>query len=180
METKTQIRPIDYVVLISVLLISIIIGFYHGFRDKLSNLLRKTKKQRSNDAVELNLMNEGENRKTSEYLMANSTMGTIPVTFSLLASFYSATALLGIPGEVYQYGAQFLMTAFGHGFVPLIGAFITGPFFSSHNVSSVFEYFELRFDSKHVRLVGSICYLIRNSISSIYHKIRVVKGCSKK
>jgi Na+/proline symporter len=38
---------------------------------------------------------------------------------------------------------------------------VTGPFFVKIKAMSVFEYFELRFGSKRVRLVGMACYVIR-------------------
>ena len=166
---STQITWFDYLVLSLVLSISVLIGFYHGFRDKLRKLFKTNKGEQTTSAIELDPIEvdrELENRgKTSEYLMANSSMGTFPVAMSLLATVYSATSLLGVPAEVYQYGIQFWISAFAQSLCPLIGAFITGPFFASHNVHSIFEYFELRFDSKYVRTVASICYVIKNSIT---------------
>ena len=171
MSGLAKITAIDYVVLCVILFISICIGFYHGFRARVLNFLKRNRVENNNKKIELKAKenadeaNNKETNKTSDYLMANSTMGTIPVAFSLLASFYSATALLGIPAEIYQYGIQYWMISFGLAMCPLIGAFITGPFFASHKVLSIFEYFEMRFESRLVRLVGVWCYLIRNSIS---------------
>lgn len=178
----TQIGLIDLLVLGLVLMISICIGLYHGFRDRASRLLfkKQSNNEQSNIKLEsrhavnesfrnnemVDLKTSGLNR-TSDYLMANSTIGVLPIAFSLLASFYSATVLVGVPGEVYQYGAEFWISAFGHSIAPLIGAFVTAPFFAKHNISSVFEYFEKRFESKRVRLVASSCYLIKTSMACI-------------
>jgi Na+/proline symporter len=48
---------------------------------------------------------------------------------------------------------------------PLIGAYITGPFFQRLNAKSAFEYLELRFDSTTVRKFGMACYVLRNFIA---------------
>ena len=170
---NSQITWIDYLILSLVLMISVLIGFYHGFRDKVNKMFSRRSEQTSS-TIELDPIESEKNieNKTSEYLMANSTMGTFPVSMSLLATVYSATSLLGVPAEVYQYGIQFWISAFAQSLCPLIGAFITGPFFATHNIRSIFEYFELRFDSKYVRLVASICYVIKNSITCKLSKSR--------
>lgn len=202
-SSSSQISAIDYTVIALILIISFFIGVYHGFREKILAYLFDNKQ--SEDTIKNGTKNgtngtngtkielhekeamiekngtENNTRKnetkTSEYLMANSTMGTIPVAFSLFATSYSATVLIGVPAEVYQFGVQFWISAFAHAVCPLIGAFITGPFFANHNVHSIFEYFELRFASRHVRLVGSVCYLIRNSIAckfKFYYKFKLL------
>ena len=45
---------------------------------------------------------------TEEYLMASRSMGTIPMTLSLVASFMSAITLLGTPAELYVSGTQYV------------------------------------------------------------------------
>jgi SSS family transporter len=102
----------------------------------------------------------------SDYLTANSSMGFLPVAFSLLASFFSATALAGTPAEIYQYGIQNWIGTFGMMVTPLIGAFVTGPFFANLNIVTVFDYLQLRFDSIIVKKIGAFCYVLRNFISS--------------
>jgi hypothetical protein len=184
----SQITAWDYVVLSIILLISIFICLYHGFSQTIDSLILKIKakvkpknevcaESAESKNIELNeienkvnINNETEvnqNNKTSQYIMANSTMSTLPIAFSLLASFYSATALIGFPAEIYQYGIQYWMMVFGQSVCPLFGAFITGPFFAKLKVLSIFEYFEMRFDSHNVKLIGMGCYLVRNSISCI-------------
>lgn len=49
---------------------------------------------------------------------------------------------------------------------PLIGCFGTGPLFSKMNLTSVFEYLEVRFQSKKVKLVGTLIYVLKNFIAS--------------
>lgn len=143
-----SLKLIDYIVLILVLLISLSIGLYYG----LKRLFIK-----SNEA------------QFDEYLMASGSLGAFPISLSLLASFFSATAILGFPSEVFYYGIEFWTCIFPMICTPLIGAFITGPLFTRLKILSVFEYLKIRFDSTTVRLIGVACYFTRNLIStSIY------------
>ena len=43
-------------------------------------------------------------KNTEEFLMASRSMGTLPMTLSLVASFMSAITLLGTPAEMYVSG----------------------------------------------------------------------------
>lgn len=61
----------DYVVFAAVLIISLGIGVYYAWAGS-------------------------KNQTTSEFLMASRSMGTLPVSLSLLASFMSAITLLGM------------------------------------------------------------------------------------
>ena len=40
-------------------------------------------------------------------------MTVFPIALSLLASFFSATSLLGNPAEIYIYGIQYIICIFG-------------------------------------------------------------------
>ena len=51
---------------------------------------------------------KGQN-STAEFLMASRSMGTLPMTFSLVASFMSAITLLGTPADIYVSGTQYLV-----------------------------------------------------------------------
>ena len=70
-------------------------------------------------------------KNTEEFLMASRSMGTIPMTMSLVASFMSAITLLGTPAEMYVSGTQYialavsyplLMGAAAHLFLPVFDA----------------------------------------------------------
>ena len=74
--------------------------------------------------------------------------------------------MIGFPAEVYIYGVKQWTIAFGFALLPLITAFITGPFFMRIKVMSVNEYLMKRFNSKNVRTLGVIGYIIRSSITS--------------
>lgn len=87
----------DYLVLLFILAISMLIGFYFGFKSKLKNLMTRNKITDKNEEIELKETNDSnEKSQVSEYLTANSSMNPLPVALSMLATFYSATALLGM------------------------------------------------------------------------------------
>jgi Na+/proline symporter len=92
-------------------------------------------------------------------------MGAFPIALSLLATFFSSSSLLGFPAEVYENGIQYFIIVLGVCFVPLIGAFLTGPFFDSLKVVSIFEYLKMRYNSELARLLGVSLYLIRTFIA---------------
>ena len=109
--------------------------------------------------------NKGNNR-VSEYLTGNASMGTNPVAFSLLASFFSTTSVLDYPADVYSYGMQVWVISLGVATTTLIAAFITGPFFDNLKIKSIFEYIEKRYKSKPLRTLGMICYVLRGFVVS--------------
>ena len=99
-----QLTIYDYLVLSFVLLVSIIIGFYHAIKAKWPNFVlfrnSRVRVTYEGDSKGINKNNE----QIREYLIASGSMSAFPIAFSLLASFFSATALLGFPAEVYTYG----------------------------------------------------------------------------
>jgi Na+/proline symporter len=183
MSDTPKLGAFDYVVLILILLISILIGLYHGFKNQLASLVGMLFKNSKVTAIELVTkeengdMKENENEdesernptkrkeKVTEYLTAQSSMGIVPIAFSLLASFFSATGIVGTPAEVLQFGFQFWLTSFAYAIPPVLGALVTGPFFAKLDILSVFEYFELRYKDRRVKQLGTICYALRNFMS---------------
>ena len=154
---KHSLDICDYLLLTLIFSISILIGVYHGFKEKIFSLFKK--KPHSTSST----------NQVNDYLQANSSFGFIPITFSLLASFFSATAIIGIPAEIYEFGIQFWLISFSFSLCPLVGAFLFGPLYSRLKLASVFEFLELRFRSASVRYLGTVCYLINTFIgTSIY------------
>ena len=98
-----ELTTYDYLVLCFVLLVSVLIGFYHALRHKLAKYFKCYRTKVNAEDLELKESNQ-EGEKIREYLIASGSMSALPIAFSLLASFFSATALLGFPAEVYQYG----------------------------------------------------------------------------
>ncbi|XP_066991696.2 sodium-coupled monocarboxylate transporter 2 [Anabrus simplex] len=98
-------------------------------------------------------------KTTSEYLMGGKKMKILPVAVSLVASHISAITLLGLPSEVYTYGTQYTAMAFC---CVITGGLITWlylPVFYTLQLTSVYEYLEIRF-SRSVRSVASLIFLL--------------------
>lgn len=74
---------VDYLVVFLILLVPLIIGFYFGYKNKIKACI-SSKIDEKTTKTEL-----------KEYLVAGSAMSSVPIAFSLLATFVSTTTLLG-------------------------------------------------------------------------------------
>ncbi|XP_010016085.1 PREDICTED: sodium-dependent multivitamin transporter-like, partial [Nestor notabilis] len=101
-------------------------------------------------------------RTVQEFLLANRNMGFLPVALSLLATFQSAVAILGVPAEIYHFGTEYWFL----GWDPWcnINGFNTSRialFYHEIEVMAVVEwYLELRFN-KTVRVFGTITFIFQ-------------------
>ncbi|KAM4867609.1 sodium-dependent multivitamin transporter isoform 1-T5 [Thomomys bottae] len=126
---------VDYVVFILLLLLSLAIGLYHACR--------------------------GWGRHTvGELLLADRKMGCLPVALSLLATFQSAVAILGVPSEIYRFGTQYWFLGCSYFLGLLIPAHIFIPVFYRLHLTSAYEYLELRFN-KAVRICGTVTFIFQ-------------------
>uniref|UniRef100_A0A2K6N3P7 Sodium-dependent multivitamin transporter n=1 Tax=Rhinopithecus bieti TaxID=61621 RepID=A0A2K6N3P7_RHIBE len=126
---------VDYVVFVLLLVLSLAIGLYHACR--------------------------GWGRHTvGELLMANRKMGCLPVALSLLATFQSAVAILGVPSEIYRFGTQYWFLGCCYFLGLLIPAHIFIPVFYRLHLTSAYEYLELRFN-KAVRVCGTVTFIFQ-------------------
>ena len=97
--------------------------------------------------------------------MGSRQFGIVPIAISLCASFNSAYMILGIPGEVYSYGTQFLVMILGTGLGVVVSAELWLPILYKLNIVSIYEYFELRYNSKFPRVIMSIIFLLKASMN---------------
>lgn len=99
-------------------------------------------------------------KSAKEYLYGAGNMKPFPVGLSLYSGALSATAIIGTPAEVYNFGTQFLTNAFGGVLSLLITWNLVLPVFCGNiKIKTPYEYFELRFNSK-VRTMISVIYII--------------------
>ncbi|XP_024408333.1 sodium-dependent multivitamin transporter [Desmodus rotundus] len=132
---KSAFSLVDYVVFILLLVLSLAIGLYHACR--------------------------GWGRHTIGQLqMADRKMGCIPVALSLLATFQSAVAILGVPSEIYRYGTQYWFLGCSYFLGLLIPAHVFIPVFYRLRLTSAYEYLELRFN-KTVRICGTLTFIFQ-------------------
>lgn len=104
----------DYVVFVLLLVLSLAIGLYHAFR--------------------------GWGRHTvGQLLMADREMSCLPVALSLLATFQSAVAILGVPSEIYRFGTQYWFLGCCYFLGLLIPAHVFIPVFYRLHLTSAYE-----------------------------------------
>lgn len=126
---------VDYVVFALLLVLSLAIGLYHACRRWGQHTI-------------------------GQLLMADRKMGCLPVALSLLATFQSAVAILGVPSEIYRFGTQYWFLGCSYFLGLLIPAHIFIPTFYRLHLTSAYEYLELRFN-KTVRVCGTMTFIFQ-------------------
>uniref|UniRef100_A0A4W3IIL7 Sodium-dependent multivitamin transporter n=1 Tax=Callorhinchus milii TaxID=7868 RepID=A0A4W3IIL7_CALMI len=127
--------PIDYVIFVLLLVLSSAIGLFYALYG-------------------------GKQRTTQEFLLADRSMGFLPVALSLLATFQSAVAILGVPAEIYRFGTEYWFLGCSYFLGLLIPAHIFLPMFYRLRLTSTYEYLELRFN-KATRLCGTLTFIFQ-------------------
>ncbi|XP_036334226.1 putative sodium-dependent multivitamin transporter [Rhagoletis pomonella] len=125
----------DFAVLITILLISAMIGIYYRYTG-------------------------GKQKTIKEYLLADQSMTTFPVAVSLMASFMSSITLLGVSSESYQFGTMFCIINIAYIISTPIAAYLFLPVFYRMRTLSVYEYLERRFGHS-TRLAASLAYSVQ-------------------
>ncbi|PAA71798.1 hypothetical protein BOX15_Mlig015670g1 [Macrostomum lignano] len=148
-QTNNQFSPVDYVVLGVFLTASLAVGIVASFIGR--------RKGNADDG------SAGSDEK-EEFVMGGRKQQVIPVALSLLVSFNSAILILGGPAEIYFNGTMYVLSIFGEQIGCVLAALIFVPVFYQLRLTSSFEYLELRFKSRLVRLMGNFLLLINNVI----------------
>uniref|UniRef100_A0A0K0EI76 Sodium-coupled monocarboxylate transporter 1 n=1 Tax=Strongyloides stercoralis TaxID=6248 RepID=A0A0K0EI76_STRER len=132
-------QPIDFVIFIFFLLASTLVGVYHAWKSK---------------------QEDHEHGSSAEYLTGGKKLPIFPVVLSLLTTFISGIALLGLPAEIYQRGIILMLSFISGGFCFYITGKFFVPVFYNLQLISVYQYFELRFGCKYLRRFASILFLV--------------------
>jgi len=130
---KFKNSPANYVVFAGMLTVSAVIGIFFCWRGQ---------------------------KNTEDFLMGGRSMGTIPMTLSLVASFMSAITLLGTPAEMYVSGTQYIALVCSYPFVMGAAAHLYLPVFNKIKITTSYEYLEYRFGLS-VRMLGSACFTLQ-------------------
>ncbi|XP_069103853.1 sodium-dependent multivitamin transporter-like [Argopecten irradians] len=138
----------DYFIIVLAVIVSLGIGLYQSL---------KGQKQKT----------------TSNYLLGTGQMAAIPVAISLVVSYESGITMLGVPAEVYMYGLQWYMANIGffiadlfnrHFLVPtlkqLFNRHFLVPTLKQLEITSIFEYLELRYKSHGIRMFATVLSII--------------------
>ena len=106
----------DYVIFGLMIVASSAVGLYHGYQSN-------KKKQNSE----------------SDYLLAGRNMTWFPLFISLVASYLSAIALLGVPSEIYTYGGKYIFIVLSYPLFIVQCVVIYAPIFRRSKVTSANE-----------------------------------------
>lgn len=106
---------VDYVVFSIMMMISALIGIWYGCGPG------------------------GKQKTTAEYLLGDRQMSNWPVAISLLVSYLSAITLLGVPSEIYTYGAQYYVLILSYFIICGTVAIIFVPTFRRVNITCANE-----------------------------------------
>ncbi|KXJ26985.1 Sodium-coupled monocarboxylate transporter 1 [Exaiptasia diaphana] len=105
----------------------------------------------------------GKQETTKEYLLADRKMRILPVAISLLVSYLSAITLLGVPSEIYTYGAQYYVLILSYFIICGVVSIIFVPMFRRINITCANEYLERRY-SLGVRMVGCVFFMLEYTL----------------
>ncbi|KAI3379985.1 hypothetical protein SNEBB_010436 [Seison nebaliae] len=158
MSTKI-LSVYDYVTFSLLLSLSVFVGLYFAIERFRKDRRTKQRKDFDKNVSQPSTAKE-EQEDIKDFLVASESLGAFPLAISILASFFSASTLLGTPAEVYKYGLFFFLSTTGIVIAPIVGALVFGPFFRRLKVVSVFEYLERRFHIS-IKYFGSLIYIMR-------------------
>lgn len=113
---------------------------------------------------------------TDEYLLGGKTMKVLPIVISLVSRFFSQAAskrnthrkcfshvsgitLLGVPADVFRYGATYWLTVISLTLLPVFTVFIYLPVYFNLQITSTYEYLEMRFDGR-TRSLASFTFAV--------------------
>ncbi|XP_055608321.1 sodium-coupled monocarboxylate transporter 2-like [Uranotaenia lowii] len=135
---------LDYTIFCAMLVVCILIGIYFGWQDHQKQKRRKNSR-RGSEAL--------------DYLVGNRKLKIFPVAMSLVASFISGIALMGASTETYLYGMNFMYIFCAIILMAISMNFIFLPVFHELQITSVYEYLEMRFDKK-IHILGSVLFTL--------------------
>lgn len=96
----------------------------------------------------------GKHKTTEDYFLGGRAFNWFPIGISLMATLISTMSYAGLPGQAYDHGLLVLIHPLGAWIaLPLIVGVVV-PLYRGLRLNSVYEYLELRFDSR-VRLLAS-------------------------
>lgn len=97
------------------------------------------------------------NKGFGDYMRGGGSMPWVAIGISLIATSVSATTFLGNPAESYAADMSFLMNNVGAAIAIAVVGFVFIPRIRRSNISSAYEFFEIRF-SPWIRRLAAIFY----------------------
>lgn len=130
-------RPLDWVVLVSWLVLLVSYGLWRG---------------RGSNTVD-------------QFLLAGKTMPWYAMGLSIMATQAGAITFISTPGQAYVDGMRFVQFYFGLPIAMVILSATVVPIFHRAKVYTAYEYLEQRFDAK-TRALVSVIFLIERGLSA--------------
>jgi sodium-dependent multivitamin transporter 6 len=107
----------------------------------------------------LGLYFSGAQKTTDDYFLGGRSFAWFPIGISLMSTLISAMSYTGLPGQAFDHGLAVLIHPLSVWIgLPLIVGVVV-PIYRGLKLSSVYEYLELRFDSR-VRLLASGLFVV--------------------
>ncbi|MBC7852185.1 MAG: hypothetical protein IAF94_02020, partial [Pirellulaceae bacterium] len=100
----------------------------------------------------------GEQRTTQDFFLGGRSLSWFPLGMSLMATLISVLSFTGLPGQAYEVGLQCLILPLSVWLALPIMIGVVLPIFRGLGLTSLYEYLELRFDSR-TRLAGSLVFV---------------------
>ncbi|XP_060071970.1 sodium-coupled monocarboxylate transporter 2-like [Ylistrum balloti] len=119
----------DYIVIAIFLCVCIGIGVYYGYQTN-------------------------KNPTLENYFFGNRRLRVLPVTMSIFVTFVSAISVMGLPAEIYEFGIRAIYGGVAHVLSLFIANITVVPLLYPLKLTSTYEYLQLRYNSKGVRLMG--------------------------
>ncbi|XP_060071969.1 sodium-coupled monocarboxylate transporter 2-like [Ylistrum balloti] len=120
----------DYIVIAIFLCVCIGIGVYYGYQTN-------------------------KNPTLENYFFGNRRLLVVPVAMSIFVTFVSAISVMGIPAEIYLFGIRMIHGVVAYFLSICIANVTVVPLLYPLKLTSTYEYLQLRFNSKGVRLMGT-------------------------
>ncbi|KAH7947186.1 hypothetical protein HPB52_008194 [Rhipicephalus sanguineus] len=130
---------VDYTVLAALLALSVSIGVWVAWQDR-------------------------RRQSSRHFLTARGQLGWLPVSLSMMASFFSAVNVLGLPAQVFMQGSLLWMGVFATSAGVLLSAYIFLPVYHGLNITSINEYLEKRYNSTLLRNVASGVFILQTGV----------------
>ncbi|XP_045162434.2 sodium-coupled monocarboxylate transporter 2-like [Mercenaria mercenaria] len=128
----------DYVVFVGTLLVSFSIGVFFAIWERKKNT-------------------------PTDYFLAGRNFNTLPVALSFIVTFQSSLMIIGVPAEGYAYGMKMLYYVVGVITAYIFAGIFIVPVFHPLRLTSVYEYFYLRFGDnvlRYLTLTSGVLYNI--------------------
>ncbi|XP_017144821.1 sodium-coupled monocarboxylate transporter 1 isoform X7 [Drosophila miranda] len=161
-QTLQHFGVVDYLVFIAMLAVCAVIGVYFGFIEK-KQKAKKKGQLAGKDGAGAAGVEERRGSEALDYLVGGRQMKVFPVALSLVASFVSGISLLGTSTEIYVYGTQYAFILVTLAISGAISWYIFLPVFCNLQLTSTYEYFQLRYGAG-IRNLGAVLFIVDTTI----------------